>query len=455
MVYTIIALVAGLAIGYLLAHAKGEKSRALLEAERTAHEADQHEAEQRLSDALAQQQKSYEAQLSAQQSLLDREREGREADKKEARRQLDEAMAQLRKSFGENIALLKEQSANATEQLLKQRSQELQTANTTQIDALLKPLRQNIETMQKSMTDSREAITGNTARFDEAMKQMMERTNTIGKQADRLSNALQRKNKTMGNWGELILTELLESQGLKRGIHFDIQQTLRDSDGNALLNSETGSRMIPDVIVHLADNREVVVDAKTSLTAFVDYQNADSEIERHDAAARHLESVRSHIKELATKNYQEYIRPPHTSAGFVIMFVPNEGALQLAMAEDPTLWRDAFKNNVFIAGGQTLIAALHIVQLTWANVQQNRNTQRIIDEARKLIDRVERFHELFQKAGKKLTEATDLYHDMADKMYDGRMSIVGAGRNIEDLGVKGRKQLPDIGGGNSPEKEQE
>jgi len=444
MVYTIIALVAGLAIGYLLAHAKGEKSRALLEAERTAHEADQHEAEQRLSDALAQQQKSYEAQLSAQQSLLDREREGREADKKEARRQLDEAMAQLRKSFGENIALLKEQSANATEQLLKQRSQELQTANTTQIDALLKPLRQNIETMQKSMTDSREAITGNTARFDEAMKQMMERTNTIGKQADRLSNALQHKNKLAGNWGELVLTELLESQGLQQGVHFDIQQTMRDSDGHALTNDDTGSRMIPDVVVHLADNRDVVIDAKTSLAAFVDYQNASDEAERADASRRHIESVRSHVKELATKKYQDYIRPPHTSAGFTIMFVPNEGACWLALAEAPTLWREAFSTGVFIASGQTLIAALRIIEMTWANVQQNRNTQRIIDEARKLIDRVEKFYELFQKAGGKLAEATQLYQEMAEKVYSGRQSIVGAGKNIEDLGVKGKKQLPDI-----------
>lgn len=443
--YIITALVAGLVIGYLLAHAKGEKSRALLEMERSARQTDQESHAARLNEALAQQQRSHEQQLSTLQSMLNQEREGRKADKEDFARQLDEAMKQLRKSYDDQLTLFKEQTANATEQLLKTRSRELQESNTTQIDALLKPLRQNIETMQKSMIDSREAIGNNTARFDEAMKQMKERTIAIGQQADRLSNALQRKNKTIGNWGELILTELLESQGLKRGIHFDLQQTLRDSDGNALLNDETGARMMPDVIVHLADNREVVVDAKTSLAAFVDYQNATTEAERHEAASRHVESVRLHVKELAAKSYQEYIRPPRTSAGFVIMFVPNEGALQLALAEDPTLWRDAFGSNVFIAGGQTLIAALHIIQLTWANVQQNRNTQRIINEARKLIDRVEKFHEIFQKAGKKLSEATDLYRDMSEKMYDGRQSIVGAGRNIEDLGVKGRKHLPDTG----------
>lgn len=442
-VISIVAFIAGLVIGYLVAHIKGTKSQALLEAEQRARQADSLSAEQKLADALAQQESGYKLQVESLKEQLNEERSGRKADKEESQQQLEKAIAQLRQSYNEQITLVREQAATATAELLKARSQELQTANTAQIDALLKPLRQNLETMQKSMIDNREAMGRSTAGFEAAMKQMMERTNSIGQQADRLSNALQHKNKTTGNWGELILTELLESQGLQRGIHFDIQQTLRDSDGNALTNSETGSRMIPDVVVHLADNRDVVVDAKASLTAFVDYQNATDEAERADAIARHIESVRSHVKELVGKKYQDYILPPHVSAGFTIMFIPNDGALQLVMTECPQLWRDAFEKNVFIAGSQTLVAALRIIDLAWVNVQQNRNTQRIIDEARKLIDRVERFHELFQKAGQKLTEATQLYHDMAEKMYDGRQSIVGAGRSLEELGVKGKKQLPE------------
>lgn len=464
-IFIISALVVGLVVGYLAAHIKGTKSQALLEAEQSARQSDRQAAEKQLADSLAQQQSNYEQQLQAAErqhadamaqqrssyeqqllslkELLNQERDGRKADKEEAKKQLDYQVEQIRKSYGEQIVLVKEQAANATAELLKARSQELQEANTTQIDALLKPLRQNIETMQKTMNDNREAMGRSTAGFEAAMKQMMERTNDIGQQADRLSNALQHKNKTTGNWGELVLTELLESQGLQSGVHFDVQETLRDNDGNALTNDETGSRMIPDVVVHLADNRDVVVDAKASLTAFVDYQNADDDAKRAEAAQRHIESVRSHVKELVGKKYQDYILPPHVSAGFTIMFIPNDGALQLVMSECPQLWRDAFEKNVFIAGSQTLVAALRIIDLAWVNVQQNRNTQRIIDEGRKLIDRVVKFHELFQKAGQKLSEATQLYHDMSEKMYDGRQSIVSAGRNLEELGVKGKKQLPE------------
>lgn len=443
-VYIVIALVAGLVIGYLVAHGKATKSQTLLEAEQKARQVDKQAAEQRLNDALSQQRESFNQQLSSLKEQLTEEREGRKADREASQHQRESDMEQLRKSCDEQLKLVREQATNATAELLKMRSQELQASSTSQIEALLKPFQQHIEIMQKSINDSREAIGKSTAGFESSMKQMIERTNDIGQQADRLSNALQHKNKTTGNWGELILTELLESQGLQRGVHFDIQQTLRDSDGNTLTNDETGARMIPDVIVHLADNRDVVIDAKASLTAFVDYQNAENEVDKAAAAQRHIESVRSHVKELIGKKYQDYILPPHTSAGFTIMFIPNDGALQLVMSEAPSLWREAFEKNVFIAGSQTLVAALRIIDLAWVNVQQNRNTQRIIDEARKLIDRVERFYELFQKAGTKLNEATQLYHDMAEKVYNGRQSIVGAGKNLEELGVKGKKALPEV-----------
>lgn len=354
-----------------------------------------------------------------------------------------EDIASLQKAYEENLKLFRNTVQANTEELLKQRSAELQTANTHQMETLFKPLRDNIQHMEQSMKENRDVQTSTNASLKEAMKQMMERTNEIGTQADRLSNALQHKNKTMGNWGELVLTQLLESQGLRNGKQFDVQQTLRDEAGRTLLHEESNKRMVPDVILHLADNRDVIIDAKVSLTAFVDYTNATTEEERAEATARHLQSIRGHVKELSRKDYSSYIVSPRVSSDFVIMFVPNEGALQLMMATEPGLWDEAFNNDkVFIVGGQNLVAALHIIDLTWRQFQQERNTQKIMEEARKLVDRVGQFYEKYKDLGSKLASVTNAYNELESKAISGRQSILSSGQKIEDLGVKGKKALP-------------
>lgn len=371
-------------------------------------------------------------------------REALETTKKEADNRRTKEIADLKQSYEQQMRLFKEEMKTATDALLKERSSALQSANTEQMEVLFKPLKDNIERMEKSIVDNREAQARNTESIEKTMEQMMQRTTDLGMQADKLSNALQRKNKTAGNWGELILTELLESQGLQQGIHFDAQQSMKDELGHSLRNEDSGARMIPDVVLHLADYRDVIIDSKMSLTAFTDYQNAETEDERKAAATRHLESVRAHIKELSAKKYNEYVKKPRICSDFVIMFVPLEGALQLALNEAPELWREAFDKHVFIVGGQTLIAALRIIDLTWVNVQQDRNTQKIMEEARKLVDRVAQFYAQFELVGKKLTEAQEVYRSVQDKVKDGRQSIIGAGHTLEDLGVRGKKVLPQI-----------
>lgn len=367
-----------------------------------------------------------------------------ESAKKEEEDRWQKEMEELKKSYDQQMKLFTEQMKSDMERLLKERSSQLNTANKEQMDVLINPLRENISRMEQSIKENRDVQVKTQTVFEDTVKQMVERTSALGEQADKLSNALQRKNKTAGNWGELILTELLESQGLQQGVHFDAQQSMKDELGHSLRNEDSGARMIPDVILHLADNRDVIIDSKLSLTAFVDYQNAESEEERKDAIQRHMESVRAHIKELTAKSYSDYVKKPRVSSDFVIMFVPIEGALQLALSEAPELWREAFEKKVFLVGGQTLIAALRIIDLTWVNVQQERNTQKIMDEARKLVDRVGQFYSQFEEVGKKLTAAQEAYKNVTDKVKDGRQSILGAGRNLEELGVRGKKALPQI-----------
>lgn len=383
-------------------------------------------------------------------ALLKAEKEERSQDREQHRRQVDTLkdeynrrmlteLSELKDSYLTQIRLMREQLTSTTEKMLKEKATELQNANSLQMDSIFRPIKDNIMRMERQITETRETSARNHASFEKTMELMMKQTSSLSEQADRLSNALQRKNKTVGNWGELILTELLESQGLEEGVQYDVQHTLRDTDGSTLYNSDTGARMIPDVVLHLADSRDLIIDSKMSMTAFVDYQNAMTEAERTDAAHRLVDSVKAHIKELSAKKYYQYIRAPRVSCDFVIMFVPMESALQVAINHQPDIWQKAFEKRVLLVGSQTLIAALHIIDLTWVNVKQEQNTMHIMEEARKLVERVEQFYQRFQTVGKKISEAGEAYKDVMDKVKDGRQSILGAGQNLERLGVRGKR----------------
>lgn len=349
--------------------------------------------------------------------------------------------------FQKQLKLVQEQLKNATNEILGQRSKELSQQNNVQMTAIIDPLKETIKEMRTAMDNSRDTHNKNTASLEKAIEEVMRRTREIGEEADKLANALRNENKMQGNWGEMILSKLLESQGLKEGIHYETQVTLRDKKGNVILNEESGKRMIPDTILHYPDGKDAVIDSKVSLTAFVDYQNAETEEEKSEALMRHVKSVRAHVEELARKDYSSYIKAPRQSLNYVIMFVPNEGALQLAFAEAPELWREAFAKNVFITGEQNLVAALRIIQIAWTQMMQAQNQEAIFDEARKLLDRVADFVGHFEDVGKKLNEATTVFGKASDKLYIGRQSIAAASQKLVALGAKtskANKVLPEV-----------
>ena len=210
-------------------------------------------------------------------------------------------------------------------------------------------------------------------------------------------------------------------------------------------NEESGKRMIPDAILHFPDGKDAILDSKVSLSAFVDYQNAENEDERTDALNRHIKSIRQHVVELKGKNYNEYIQAPRQALNYVIMFVPNESALQLALYNDTTLWREAFEKGIFITSEQNLIAALRMIHLSWTQVKQAENQEQIMDTARMLLDRVADFFGHFEDMGKKLEDATATYRKASDKLRDGRQSVAGISQRLHKLGVKMKpnKQLPE------------
>lgn len=274
----------------------------------------------------------------------------------------------------------------------------------------------------------------------------MKRTTEIGAEADRLAGALRNENKMQGNWGEMVLSELLSSQGLKEGIHYEVQAPLRTVDGRTVLNDESGKRMIPDVVLHYPDGKDAIIDAKVSLTAFIDFHNADTEAEREVAKERHLRSLRQHVKELARKDYAAHVRPPRQAVNYVIMFVPNEGALQLALCSDTTLWREAFEQGVFIAGEQNLIAALRMIELAWTQVQQARNQEEVFELANQLLKRMGDFFKLFEEVGGKIEQASQAFLSAQKKLHTGQQSIVGSANKLIRLGAKPdpKKPIPEI-----------
>lgn len=343
------------------------------------------------------------------------------------------------KQFEMQVKALKSELQNTTEKLLQQREESLAKTNNAQIDALLNPLKNEIEGMRKSMTDNIKTSSENKASLEKAIEELMKRTQDIGNDANNLAKALKNESKTQGNWGELILENILEKSGLTEGEHYEKQTAIKDYKGDTVFHDETGKRLIPDVVVHYPDNKDLIIDSKVSLTAFVDYCNATDEAEKSLAVRRHLQSLRNHYRELQKKNYSLYIKAPRVSLNYVIMFVPNESAMQLALYEDASLWREAFENGVFITSEQNLLALLRMIQLAWSQVKQARNQQEIFEEVNKLLDRVGDFMKRYEDLGKKIESLQTSYGDTRKKLYDGNQSVVKAAEKLVAMGGKSEK----------------
>ena len=356
--------------------------------------------------------------------------------------QMEQERVERSRDLQKQLELVKEQLSTTTQEMLRQRTADLHQANAQQMGAIIDPLKETIREMKSSMDSSRDQNNKNTAALGEQIKQMLASAQNMGQKADHLADALRNESKVQGNWGETILSELLQSQGLKEGVHYDVQTALRDDRGDLLLHEETGSKMIPDVVLHYPDNKDVVIDSKVSLTAFLDYMEADNDDRRKEALGRHLSSMHQHVKELSRKNYSSYIKNGHQSLDYVIMFVPNESALQLALLNDTHLWRDAFDKGVFITSEQNLIAALRMIQLAWTQELQHQNQERVYELANTLVDRVSDFTDRFEKLGAGITSLQHQYEESRKKLNTGRQSLLAPARQLVEMGAKENAKRP-------------
>lgn len=346
-----------------------------------------------------------------------------------------EAMDLLQQRFDETMAKVTAQVKSDTADMLKAHQKEFTQSSNLSIGQIVDPLKQNIVELKKAMEDGNKEMAERNGEMRERIKALMEHSDAARKSADELAAAFKHGTKIQGDWGETILEELLASNGLTKGIHFDTQAVIRGKDGKVIKN-EDGSTMRPDVILHLDERREVIIDSKVSLTAYVDYVNAENDTDRKIHLKAHVDSIKKHVKELAAKDYSSYIESPKVTAGYVIMFVPNIGALWTALDAEPDLWRKAAENNVYIADEQSLYGALKIVSLTWTQVAQAQNHEKVFELANEMIDRVGMFMEKYEGIGKALKKASEEYEDGKKKLIPQGQSIINTSGKLIKLGAK-------------------
>ena len=335
------------------------------------------------------------------------------------------------------------------QQVLERSASKLKESNAEAMTGITQPLKEAMENMQKAINESQKDGAARSASFREQLQLMMQQTQQLGERAESLTNVLRRDNKVSGNMGEIILGDLLASQGLTEGIHYEVQTRLRDEMGRPLKNDETGKEMQPDVILHYPQGQDAIVDSKVSLVAYEKYVNAESPEEKERYLQDHIKSVRQHVNELARKDYSKYIKNGRDAVDFVIMFVPFESSLQLALANDPTLWREAFEKKVFVTGEQNLLGILHMIHIAWVQNQQAENQERVFGLAEQLLDRLGDFVQRYNDLGDKLRKVQDAYDSANNKLISGRQSVAQKGRELVDLGAKenpNRKiPMPEIG----------
>ncbi len=365
-----------------------------------------------------------------------------------------------REQFDEQLRTAREQLANAATAIMEQNAKKLKEQNSENIGNITQPLKDAISDMRKAITDNMKDSAQHSASFREQIRQMMESNRVIGEKAESLANVLRRDNKAAGNMGEIILGDLLASQGLTEGIHYEVQARLRDETGRALKNDDTGREMQPDVILHYPQGQDAIIDSKVSLTAYQRYVNAATPEEKDRSLQEHIKSVRSHVTELARKDYSRYVKAPREAVDFVIMFVPFESSLQLALANDPTLWREAFERKVFITGEQNLLGILHMIHIAWVQNQQAENQEKVFGIAEQLIDRLGDFIKRYNDLGDALEKSRKAYDFANNKLMTGAQSVVKKGRELVDLGAKENpnrripKPEPDLlGGGEAGDRE--
>lgn len=347
----------------------------------------------------------------------------------------------LAKQQEKQIEIIRENAANEyqsiSRQILDTNTEALKRQNNEQMDSILSPIKEKLDKFNSLVIDTYAKENASRKSLTDQISMLMELNRHIGEEAKNLTNALKSDSKTQGDWGETLLTTLLEQAGLVEGIHFDTQVT-RDKEGN-VLRGDDGKGKRPDVVLHLPDKKELIIDSKVSLTAFVNYSSCEDESMRTKLGKNHVDSIKKHIDELFSADYQKVI---NNSAEYVLMFVPVENAYLLASQLDRNLWKYAYDRHVAIVSPTHIFSVMQIISQIWTQDSQNRNVMKIAEAGGKLYDKLSRFCEEFEKVDKGLSAAHNAYDSAYKHLTKGRGNIISRAETLKNLGAKASRAIP-------------
>ena len=359
---------------------------------------------------------------------------------KEVKENSEKQLATLRemnqKQVEDQSALIKEQMRTTSEAVLKARQEELGMKNKEQVSSIVDPLQKSLKDMEEALNKSKEQQKEALTRLDETIRLNMEKSATLGETADRLTRALTGEVKVQGNFGELKLRQLLEDLELREGEQYDTQETLRDKAGKNA-KGDDGKGLVPDFILHFPNNRHVVVDSKMSLTDYERYMNAaDDNPQKSLFLKSHIDSVRAQVKRLARKEYTKYLPEGYNRLNFAIMYIPIEGALNLALLNDTSLWREAYDQGIMILGPQTMYMNLRVLEMMWTQVRQLKNQQVMIDAANMVIERVQDFGMRFMDVESSMNDAVKKITKLKITTSESGQSIITAAKKLLKAGAR-------------------
>ncbi len=417
IVFLVVGLALGFLIGYLLFKSKAESGSAIAEDRVKNLEQAAEELKKELSS-----ERMKSENLVGQFSSVKNENENLIAKLGEQKLQMEELQTKFSKEF-ENLA----------NRIFDEKSKKFSEQNEEKLGNILNPLKDRIQHFEKRVNDTHLESEKERSALKEQLRTMAEMNKRMSEEALNLTKALKGDSKKQGNWGEMILEKVLERSGLTKGREYDVQQSF---------TTEDGTRLQPDVVVRLPDNKNIIVDSKVSLVAYEKYVSTDdADNALQEVFLReHINSLRAHVKGLSGKNYQNLYGI--NSPDFVLLFVPIEPAFSLAVSHDNDLFTDAFDKNVVLVSPATLLATLRTIANVWKQEYQNKNSLEIAQQGADLYDKFVAFAEDMIKVGKHMDDSKKTYGEAMNKLIDGKGNLVKRAENMRKLGLKATKQLP-------------